>query len=253
MTMKAFFQQSIDYFAGFKTYSFRDCFQDWSIYETLWLVLCVATILVVSLASHSGLLEIMIAVTGIINMVLIAKGKIINYLFGLVSNVLYAYICWYNGIYGQFLLFLLYFVPMQFYGWYLWTNPNNQSANAQIVTKRLNTSNRFYLLCVAVFGVVFYALFLKLIGQKFAWVDDGLAGVLSVIAMFLMARFYIEQWYLWIIINIATVSIWTQDVIIHHHYHNSPLLMMWAIYLLNALYGYYNWNKIQEQERAVHG
>lgn len=251
--MRSFIKQSVDYFSGYRHYSIRKCFSDWSVYEVLWFFTCLGLILWISLYSNSGVLALIIAMTGIINMVLIAKGKIVNYLFGLVSNVLYAWVCLDNQIYGQFMLFMFYFVPMQFYGWYLWTNPRNQSQHSQIIARRLANKDRLYLLIIAVISVLLYAFILKLIGQKFAFIDDALAGVLSVIAMFLMARFYIEQWYLWIVINIATVSIWTQNVMIHHDFQNAPLLVMWVIYLLNALYGYYNWNKIQANEHYQHG
>ena len=51
---------------------------------------------------------------------------------------------------------------------------------------------------------------------------------------------YREQWLLWIIIDAITVVMWilVGDFI---------MVTMWAVYLINAFYGYYNWTKIAKE------
>ena len=57
-------------------------------------------------------------ITGVLCVVLVAKGNIWNYVFGLVNVSLYAYISFKATAYGDAALNALYYVPMQFIGYY---------------------------------------------------------------------------------------------------------------------------------------
>ena len=59
-------------------------------------------------------------IAGVICVVLVAKGSIWNYLFGVVNVSLYAYISYKAAIYGDAGLNALYYLPMQFIGWWQW-------------------------------------------------------------------------------------------------------------------------------------
>ena len=53
--------------------------------------------------------------------VLVAKGKIANYYFGIIQTGLYAYIAYGYGLYGEVMLNGLFYFPLQFVGIYLWS------------------------------------------------------------------------------------------------------------------------------------
>ena len=59
-------------------------------------------------------------ITGVLCVVLVAKGSIWNYLFGLVNVSLYAYISYKASLYGDAVLNAFYYVPMQFIGYWQW-------------------------------------------------------------------------------------------------------------------------------------
>jgi len=48
---------------------------------------------------------------------------------------------------------------------------------------------------------------------------------------------YREQWLLWIVLNIISILLWAD---------NTSMYVMYSAYLLNSLYGYYNWSKLQK-------
>lgn len=60
------------------------------------------------------------SVAGVVCVVLVAKGSIWNYLFGVVNVTLYAVISWKAALYGDAALNALYYLPMQFIGWWQW-------------------------------------------------------------------------------------------------------------------------------------
>lgn len=55
---------------------------------------------------------------------------------------------------------------------------------------------------------------------------------------------YREQWLLWIVVDVATVVLWViaRDWI---------MTTMWAVYLLNACYGWLIWTNMQKTDNAV--
>ena len=46
---------------------------------------------------------------------------------------------------------------------------------------------------------------------------------------------YREQWLLWIALNILSIFLWAET---------PAMYLMYSAYLLNSLYGYYNWTKL---------
>lgn len=67
---------------------------------------------------------------------------------------------------------------------------------------------------------------------------DGVTTVLVVAAQLLMILRYREQWLLWIVINILSIILWADT---------AAMYIMFSAYLLNSLYGYYNWSKLAKQ------
>ena len=59
-------------------------------------------------------------IAGVLCVVLVAKGSIWNYLFGLINVSMYAYISYKASLYGDAGLNALYYLPMQFIGWWQW-------------------------------------------------------------------------------------------------------------------------------------
>ena len=60
------------------------------------------------------------SIAGVLCVVLVAKGNIWNYLFGIINVSMYAYISYKASLYGDAGLNAFYYVPMQFIGWWQW-------------------------------------------------------------------------------------------------------------------------------------
>ncbi|MBK2357663.1 nicotinamide riboside transporter PnuC [Francisella hispaniensis] len=244
-----FFSQLANYFRGFKNIKLSNIFNDWNIFEILWLVISVTSLGIISILTTNDYLVIttIATVTGMLNILLVAKGKILNYFFAFINNLTYAYVCYEQGIYGQFLLFSFFFFPMQFYGLYTWTKPQNTSENNDIITKNLSAKQRAYLIIAIIIAAYIYGNFILkgYFNQQVGLIADSLTGIVSVVAIILMVKAYIEQWVLWIIINTLSTIIWLQQYFSGTG-EGIAFLAMWLIYLLNALYGYINWIKLKK-------
>ena len=90
-----------------------------SVYDWFLIIGVIVTNIVYSFLT--GTLDVVgsvASVAGVLCVVLVAKGSIWNYLFGIVNVSLYALISYKADLYGDAALNALYYVPMQFIGWW---------------------------------------------------------------------------------------------------------------------------------------
>lgn len=191
------------------------------------------------------------AITGVLCVVLVAKGSIWNYAFGLVNVSLYAYISFKASLYGDAALNAFYYVPMQFIGWWLWRKrgaavSDSEAGNGtgQVKARRFTWTQRALLAVGCIVAVVLVGIKLDDFGDPQPF-KDSLTTVLSIIAQILMACAFMEQWALWIITNIVSVVMWSIFVA-RGVEHAVPMLLMWIFYLLNSINGFRQWLKLSE-------
>ena len=182
------------------------------------------------------------AVTGVICVVLAAKGNIMNYIFGLVNVALFAWISFKAGLYGEAALNALYFLPMQFLGWYNWVKKREAEESVTVIGQRLTYSERIQLILLSVAATAVTAWLLDIFDDPQP-IKDAATTVLSIIAMFLMVRRYMEQWVLWVVVNIISVTIWIVAAI-EGEAHAVLMIIMWAFYLINSINGWITWLKL---------
>ena len=163
-----------------------------------------------------------------------SQEKTINYLFGLLNVTLFAVIFFQIQLYGLLLLQLFFFCA-NIYGWYAWTRPNEQGETLEVRWLSQNKLVAMAAACAILIALLtmyiapfFFALAniavdsLNLFGADLAepvlepdafpfW--DATMTILSIVAQVLMTRKYVENWILWIVINIISVGIYaTQGV-----------------------------------------
>jgi len=222
--------------------------KNWSMFEKVWLCVSVVLLTVASYIWQSPWYGYVAAISGMICVVLAAKGSISNYWFGIVNCVFYAYTASTWQLYGEVMLNALYFLPMQFVGLYYWSRKENVETGGNIRVQFMKWTDRMILAFVCVASIGLYALFLKYLKGNIPWIDST-STVLSVIAMILMAKIYMEQWILWIIVDVVSVIMWF-IVVFKQGSNDIGMLIMWSAFLINALYGFYNWVKMYKN-RAV--
>ncbi len=191
-------------------------------------------------------LGFIVAVTGIVNLVLCAKGNIWNYAFGIVYNAIYVYIAWHTKLYADSAIYLLYYLPMQFVGWVQWKKNQNQESGAVNAT-HLTGKMALALLAAAAVLIPLFAWILGLpaIGDSQPWLDS-VTTVISILAMFMMVRAIAEQWYIWIVLDAVQVVKWLIATV-RGEEHAALMLVMFAFFLANAVYGLIQWNGLAKR------
>ncbi|EJF7713603.1 MULTISPECIES: nicotinamide riboside transporter PnuC [Providencia] len=168
-------------------------------------------------------------IAGLLCILLASLEKTINYLFGLINVSLFAVIFFQIQLYANLLLQIFFFVA-NIYGWYAWSRVTS-SQQAELKIRWLSLPKAAITLVISVVAIIYLtfnidAVFgvlarwavglLNLFGANLAmptiepdafpfW--DSTMTILSVVAMILMTRKYVENWLLWVIINVISIVI----------------------------------------------
>jgi len=238
----------LNYVGNYDKDFLKNYFSDWSTYEKVWLGVFTLINVVLFFVWDDTLLSLTASMTGIWCVVLVAKGKISNYLFGVVNVSLYAWLSYQQGYFGEVMLNGLYFLPMQFIGIWFWLKNKNPNKKDSVYVKVMSNRLRGFWLAVSGISIFLYGLFLKSLGGNLPFFDST-STVLSVIAQILMTLRYMEQWILWIFVNIVTIIMWI--TVLSKGGINVTMVVMWSAYLVNSIYGTINWWKMAKEQEVV--
>lgn len=211
----------------------------WKKLEILWLFAASIIIALLSIYWKDSIMGIISATTGVACVVLTGKGKLSAYLFSLINCVLYAIISYKAKLYGETMLNALYYVPMQFVGFYVWKK-NMNSETHEVKKKHMSNKERLIYLMGMIVLTVAYGLILKQLGDAMPFVDS-FTTVTSVIAMIISVKMFSEQWWLWIFVDIFSVYMWWCNF--RAGSDNIATLLMWTVYLGNAIIMCIKWEK----------
>jgi nicotinamide mononucleotide transporter len=211
----------------------------WKPIEVAWLAIATAVILGVSLYWKDTAAGIICSLTGVWCVVLTGKGKVSNFAFGIVNVVLYAYISYQAKFYGEVMLNTLYYLPCSVIGLFVW-GKNVDQESGEVTKKTLSVKRSLLVYALTAAGVVAYGFVLKAMGGTLPFVDS-MSTVLSVVAQILCLKRLAEQWIMWIVIDTVTVGMWLYNYL--NGGESIATMMMWAVYLLNAIFMYVKWRR----------
>ena len=225
-------------------------FKEWTWFERIWLLLFSIVNVFLYLKWDSGLIGLISAMSGMLCVVLVAKGKISNFVFGIVNTATYAYISYGYGLYGESMLNALFYLPTQFIGLWMWQRHRsvNKVRDEDIEIKRLNVKGWAIVIASVVVGAYAYMHVLMALDAQQVRIDS-VAVVMSVVAQILLTLRYAEQWVLWILVNLLSIVLW---VVTLSQSGGSDYTMpvMWTAFLINSIYGWINWLKLQQGKAA---
>ncbi|NIG78262.1 nicotinamide riboside transporter PnuC [Klebsiella sp. Ap-873] len=159
-----------------------------------------------------------------------SKEKIINYLFGLINVTLFAAIFFQIQLYASLLLQVFFFAA-NLYGWYAWSR-QNEANEAALKIRWLPRGKAFTLAAVCLVAIALMTFFIDSVFAVLTHIAVGIMQslgvavkmpqlqpdafplwdsamlILSIAAMVLMTRKYVENWLLWVVIDVISVVIY---------------------------------------------
>jgi nicotinamide mononucleotide transporter len=189
----------------------------------------------------SPLLEIAAAILGFVYVYLIATEKSIGWLFGIASAFLYAIFFYRMDTWGLFSQQIAYIV-LGFYGLATWSD-QKEALPVQSIGKSIwiwvllsFLTGMVFLFVVLLFELGFKMTFSTNLLMSWREALDAQFFVFSLLATLLTTRKVLENWLVWIVVNIVGV-IW----FCAEHWWSTAIL--YFAYLLLAINGFRKWKK----------
>ena len=188
---------------------------------------------------NDSLVAVLSAFFGITYTALAGKGNPICYLFGVSGSGLYGALSFSNALWGNLLLYLGYYIPMQVLGFFKW-NKNLKDGKNEIIKTKLTQTEAYKIFTVTVILTVVAITILIYMHDKNP-IIDGITTVFSLTGMYLTVKRCIEQWLVWILVNGLSVIMWTDIAISGEKVYST--VVMWTAYFILAIYFYFGWKK----------
>jgi len=183
--------------------------------------------------------------TGVLSVILASKEHSYTYIFGIVNCITFGLFAFAYGYAGNFQLNIMYFLPLQFYGFYKW----NKEIDLEVKSLTIFEKVKYTYLCFIFWYIFYFEIpgFTRFVTQQeypyetnvLARVLDSGGTSLSIIAQYLLINKYYECWILWTIVDIFQIIMFSGI----NDFISVNIIIMTGIYQLNAFYGLYLWTR----------
>lgn len=180
-------------------------------------------------------IEIIGAIIGLLYLYLEYKANKWLWPVGVVMPVVYIWIFFNSKFYADMGVNIYYFFA-SIYGWILWNRHRNNGQDELPIT---HTPNK-HILPITVTALLLFAI-IAFILVRFTDspvpFGDSFTTALSILGMWLLAKKYVEQWWFWFAVNIASCGLYIWKGLY-------PTSVLFGIYSVISVFGYFKWKKI---------
>jgi nicotinamide mononucleotide transporter len=176
---------------------------------------------------------------GLLSVYYATKANILTWATGIINEIFLFILFFQVQLYADMLL-QVYFMIITLYGWYSWkkNTVENTISNLKLRSKLLLVLS--IVIFTLLFGFLFHNIHLYLpmyfkVPAAYPFIDS-IVMVSSIVATALLAKKKIENWYLWIIIDVTCVVLYAIKGIYF-------LSLEYLFFIVLASYGLYNWKK----------
>lgn len=221
----------------------KEFLRGYSTFDKLFMIAMLLVQIIVFIIVPDSLLSIIAGISGVISVVLCAKGKISFYFIGFVQTFTYLALAWQNKFYGEVIENVFYLVTMV-WGIFIWKKNSTVDDNGSAHVDALKFTPLQWILSVIISVICTIAMgyWLTTIGSNQAYTDAA-TNVLAIFAQFLMIKRYREQWLWWLVINLICIKLWFVA-------GNWSMVAMYVAWTINCIYGWINWSKLEKEKVA---
>lgn len=203
-----------------------------------------------------AIINLISGLCGVICVFLTAKVNRMNFPFAVINTVVFIIYLFYWGIWATFWLELIVYMPLNIISWWRWAKHKDEEDELLAKAKKMTTLQNVItmLAVIGVAALVHFALS-ELAGDswmKFAvnfgwnvtvmqWLDSFIFSIGIVASVLELFRFK-EQYTWWIVTDVFAVA--------QYAIKKDPIyITKKSIYLVEAVIGYYNWNKLSKKNK----
>ena len=190
-------------------------------------------------------IEILGVITGVVYLWLEYRASIYLWIAGVIMPAIYIYIYYNAGLYADFAI-NIYYLLIALYGWVAWKTGfslfKKEKTKGELPISHTPQGAIPYIIAAYLTAQLSIAwILIEYTDSTVPWADS-FTTALSILGMWMLARKYIEQWWVWCIVDIACCVLY-----IYKGLHLTAIL--YAVYAIIAIFGYYKWKKLMQNER----
>jgi nicotinamide mononucleotide transporter len=174
-------------------------------------------------------------ITGALCVYLAAKENILNWPISILSIACYIYIFYGAKLYGDTIL-QFYFLFTAIYGWYYWSYGKTKSLKSERPITRVKRNEWvFIFLIILIIGLLAGYLLDTYTDTDVPYID-GFCTITSFVAQFLMTRKKLENWLIWIFVDIVYIPLYIHKDLL-------ATAVLYFVFTFIALLGYRDWRQ----------
>jgi nicotinamide mononucleotide transporter len=187
-------------------------------------------------------LEILGTIVGLIYLWLEYKASIHLWIVGIIMPAIYLVVYYKAGLYADFGI-NIYYLLAAIYGYIVWKygfKKNKKEGKQDLPITHMPM--KAYMVVTLIFITIWWliGLFLIMYTNSNVPVGDSFITALSIIAMWMLAQKYAEQWLAWIAVDAVSCGLYIYKDL----YFTSAL---YGLYTIIAIFGYYKWVKLMKE------
>ena len=189
--------------------------------------------------------EILATVSGMVGVILIARQNILGWPLGLVWATISAWLAFNEWQLISDGILYMSGIPMQGYCWIVWLRKGRESMGSDVPFHPtwMPAQRQVLLGIAAMLSIYLWGKGISAAAAYYEWIPepsllwrDSTTTVLNYYAQFLQARKRMENWLLWVIVNIIGIHIyWVKEAPIYS--------IQYAFFLILGIYGWVQWHK----------
>ena len=183
-------------------------------------------------------LDIVTTVLGLAYILLEYKASVWMWLVGFMMQALGIVLYYQKGLYADCGM-EFYYLSMTVYGYWKWVrgSVSKESLPISHFPKRLVLP--WLLLIAAVWGIIYWLLIT--FTNSNVPLADSFTTALSIVGIWALAHKYLEQWFIWIAVDVVTCVL--------YFYKDIPFkATLYGLYVVIAVFGYFKWKKLMQKQ-----
>lgn len=182
-------------------------------------------------------LDIVTTVLGLAYILLEYKASIWMWLVGFFMQALGIVLYYQKGLYADCGM-EFYYLSMTIYGYWRWVRGTATKEPLPIRHFPGKLVLPWTLLILGVWGIMFW--FLKTFTDSTVPMIDSFTTALSIVGIWALAHKYLEQWFIWIVVDVFTCGL--------YFYKDIPFkASLYALYVVIAVFGFFKWRKMMSR------
>lgn len=186
-------------------------------------------------------LEVIGTIVGLVYLWLEYKASIYLWIASIIMPAIYIFVYYDAGLYADFRI-NIYYLGAAVYGWLVWRFGNKSKAQKELPITRMPMKSWLKVSMVYIVAQLLIAwILIEYTDSNVPW-WDAFTTALSVVGMWMLARKYLEQWWVWIVVDVVCVGLYIYKELFF-------TAGLYAFYAIIAIFGWLNWKRLMNYQQ----